>query len=75
VNKSYRKEEPSHFHLLREAKRRKQHTVHQITTSASGTLHTSQEILKAFGEHFTTKYDTFTIDQDCKQKLLKHVTK
>jgi hypothetical protein len=29
---SYRKEEPSLFHLLREAKRRKQRTVHQLKT-------------------------------------------
>jgi hypothetical protein len=72
---SYRKEEPSLFHMLREAKRRKQRTVHQIKTPESGTVHTSQEILKAFRDHLTTKYATINIDQDCKQKLLKHVTK
>jgi hypothetical protein len=72
---SYKKEEPSLFHLLREAKRRKQRTVHQIKIPESGTVHISQEILKAFRNHFTTKYATITIDQDCKQELLKHVTK
>jgi hypothetical protein len=66
VKRTYGKEEPSLPRLLREAKIRKQRTIHQMYTLESGTIQTSLGILQAFHEHFAAKYDT--ILTPCKQK-------
>jgi hypothetical protein len=68
----YMEEGPTLYHIIRGRKRREQRTTHYIQLENGQTLETTHKIIRAFRDHFQTKYNLIPCEDTQYQMLITH---